>query len=501
MEKIKMKNDTVVSSKVNFSKIFFYLLLAMSLSFGVNCGKKKKKAMFWMAALTGGGSSTTTSTGNPQQTDSNGVPLPTSNTASSSTTPAQEVATHGPATISGTLNATDCKNASNVAIPCSSDASLDLTQITIQLVDSQGNVIATTQPDATGNYSFNVADLSNGDYRVLINSGNGLNYAYQDLNFTFNPVNSSANDIAGVDLSSSRLYLTSGPAIITGTATTPGFKDQNGNVIVTAGALPNGTVVQLKDSNGTVIATTTTTGGTYTFNQANLPNGNYSITVLGSGQSSNGQPFTDTSSAVPIQFSFQGNNPATPTNVTIPGLSSAWNPASSATANLSNWSITNVAISGSDLSGFTVNLKDANGNIVGTTTTNASGQYSFSQSLTGGVYSVEISKAGFLTTSSSFSFTPNPTGSATSVTQSGGPNKVVPRPSNVTGQVTATGVSRIEGASINFRPDTTQAPSNLLYLATGSDDRLRNLASLWMREACMNIGASCTTPLDRKSVV
>jgi hypothetical protein len=493
LEKIKMKNNPIVSNLSNLSRFSFYLLLAISLTFSVNCGKKKKKAMFWMAALTGGGSSTTSSTGSPQQTDSNGVPLPTSNTSStSSTTPSQEVSTHGPATISGTLNATDCKNASNVTIPCSSDAGLDLTQITIQLVDGQGNVIATTKPDANGNYTFNIPDLTNGDYRVLINSGNGLNYAYQDLNFTFNPVNSNANNIAGVDLSSSRLYLTSGPATITGTATTPGFKDQNGNVIVAAGALPNGTVVQLKDNTGTVIATTTTSGGTYTFNQPNLPNGNYSITVIGSGQSSNGQPFTDTSSAVPIQFSFQGNNPVTPTVVTIPGLSSAWNPANSATANLSNWSITNVAISGSDLSGFTVNLKDANGNIVGTTTTNASGQYSFSQSLTGGVYSVEISKAGFLTTSSSFSFTPNPTGSATSVTQSGGPNKVVPRPSNVTGQVTATGVSRIEGASINFRPDTTQAPSNLLYLATGSDDRLRNLASLWMREACLAVGACAT---------
>lgn len=498
-----MKNVNVISNKVSLSKIFFYMLLALSLAFSANCGKKKKKAMFWMAALTGGGS-TTSSTGTPQQADSNGVPLPSSNnspaTATTSTSETnstgttasvQEVANHGQATISGTLNATDCKNASNVTIPCSSDAGLDLTQVTIQLIDSQGNVIGTTKPNADGTYSFNIADLTNGDYRVLINSGNGLNYAYQDLNFTFNPVNANANNITGVDLSSTRLYLTSGPATITGTATTPGFKDQSGSVIVAAGPMPVGTTVQLKDANGNVIATTTTNAsGVYTFNQANLPNGNYSITVLGSGQSSGGQPFTDTSSAVPIQFSFAGNNPATPTLVTIPGLSSAWNPASSAVANITNWGIANVAISGSDLSGFTVNLKDANGNIVGTTTTDAAGKYSFSQTLSSGVYSVEISKAGFLTSSTSFSFTANPTGSATSVTQSGGFNKVVPRPSNVTGQVTASGVSRIEGASINFRPDSTQPPSNLLYLATGSDDRLRNLTSLWMREACIAIAAN-----------
>ena len=165
------------------------MLLALSLAFSANCGKKKKKAMFWMAALTGGGS-TTSSTGTPQQADSNGVPLPSSNnspaTATTSTSETnstgttasvQEVANHGQATISGTLNATDCKNASNVTIPCSSDAGLDLTQVTIQLIDSQGNVIGTTKPNADGTYSFDIADLTNGDYRVLINSGNGLNYA------------------------------------------------------------------------------------------------------------------------------------------------------------------------------------------------------------------------------------------------------------------------------------------------------------------------------------
>lgn len=488
-----MKNDTS-QNKINYSKIFFYLLLAVSLAFSANCGKKKKKAFFWMAALTGGGSITGTGTGNGSstQTDSNGVPLTASST-SSSTTPSQEVATHGPATIAGTLTATNCKNGSNVEIACSSDSGLDLTQITVQLVDSQGNVIATTHPDSTGKYNFNIADLNNGDYRVLINTGNGLNYAYQDVNFTYNPVNSAANNIAGVDLSASRLYLTSGPATITGTATTPGFKDQTGAQLVAAGPMPNGTVVQLKDGNGNVIATTTTTNGAYTFNIPNLPNGNYSITVIGSGQSYNGQPYSDVSSAVPIQFSFQGNNPATPTLMNIPGLSSAWNPATSAVANITNWSIRNVAVSGSDLSGFTVNLKDANGNIVGTTTTNASGQYSFSQTLSSGVYSVEISKPGFITASTSFSFTANPYGNATAVSQTA-PNNVVANPSNVTGQVTGPSNSPplIVGSSINFRPDSTQPPANLLYLATGSDIRLSNLASLWMREACAAVSACAT---------
>ena len=481
-----MKNNVVLSVLNNISRYTFYLLLAISLAFSVNCGKKKKKAMFWMAGLTGGSESGT------GRSDSNGVPIPNSNTNGSNVTPSQEVASHGPATITGKLNVTECKDANNVQIDCSNDSGLDLTAVSIQLIDKNGNVVATTQPDANGNYSFNLPDLANGDYRVLINSGNGLNYAYQDVNFVFNPVNGSANTISGIDLNSSRLYLTTGPAVITGTATTPGFKDQSGNTIVAAGPMPDGTEVQLKDKDGNVIATTTTTNGNYTFNLPNLTNGNYSITVIGSGQSSNSQPFTDTSSAVPIQFSFQGNDPNIATQLTIPGLSSAWNPASSATATLTNWSIVNVAVSGSDLSGFTVKLKDANGNVVATTTTNASGQYSFNNTLSSGIYSVEISKTGFVTASNSFSFTPNPNGSSTSVTQSGGPNKVVARPSNITGQVAGpdNAPPRIDGASINFRPDSTQAPSNLLYLATGSDDRLRNLTSLWMREACIAVPAN-----------
>ena len=74
-----MKNNYVLSNLTNLSKFTFYLLLAITLSFNVNCGKKKNKAMFWMAALTGEGSTTGGSGsggGVTIQTDSNGVPLP-----------------------------------------------------------------------------------------------------------------------------------------------------------------------------------------------------------------------------------------------------------------------------------------------------------------------------------------------------------------------------------------------------------------------------------------
>ncbi|MDX1957629.1 MAG: carboxypeptidase regulatory-like domain-containing protein [Leptospiraceae bacterium] len=483
----------IISKRSFLMKTQLILVLIASL-FVVDCSKKKKKGLLlpFMMVLTGNNSSKASQASTQVVSDSNGVPLPQT-VSTSSTTPSQEVAISGPATVIGTLAASNCKDLNNNPILCSFDTGLDLTQINIQLVDNNGNVIATTNPNPNGTYSFNIPNFTNGDYRVLINTGNGLNYTYQDFNFTFDPVNPSSNNITGIDLNANRLYLTQGPATISGTATTPGFRDQSGAVIVPAGALPTGTTVQLRDSNGNVIAkTTTNASGNYTFNIPNLVNGNYSVAVLGSGQSSNGQPFTDIVSD--FAFNFSGNNAVVPTQVGMPTMVSAWNPASSAVANLNNWSIANVAVSGTDLSGFTVKLKDANGNVVASTTTNASGQYSFSTSLGSGVYSIEVSRTGFASSNSSFSFTPNPTGSATSVSQSGGPNRIVPLPSNISGRVTgpSNAPPRIEGASINFRPASNQAPSNLLYLATGSDNRLRNLASLWMREACIAF-ASCNS--------
>ena len=60
------------------------------------------------------------------------------------------------------------------------------------------------------------------------------------------------------------------------TSITGRILDQNGTAIsgatvVAAGPVPDGTVVQLKDKDGNVIATAATTNGNYTFNQANLP--------------------------------------------------------------------------------------------------------------------------------------------------------------------------------------------------------------------------------------
>jgi hypothetical protein len=467
------------------------LLIVLISFFTIDCGGKKKKAAFpfWMAALMGDTKSSGTGLdGLGNTTDSNGNILPPTTGSNPNAAVVQEIPTHGPALITGTIKPKNCKDNSNNPIDCSLDTGLDLTQVIVQLVDSNGNVIATTNPSANGNYTFNIPDLNNGNYRVLINSGNGLNNTHQDFNFTFDPTVIGPNQVSLGDLEPSRLYLTSGPAAITGQVTTPGFIAQDGTPIVSAGGL-SGVTVNLKDSSGNTIATAVTdASGNYSFNIANLPNGNYTVEALGSQVLNNGQPFTNVSTGFP--FTFVGNNPNVPTPVNAGNISSAWNPATSAVANIST-SITNVAISGGDLSGFTVKLKDSSGNVVATTITAADGSFSFSQNLSSGVYSLEVTKDGFLTSNSSFSFTPNPNGSATNVSQ--GVIKVVPRPSNITGIVSGPSNSppRIEGAVINFRPSNTQPPTGLLYLIQGPDDRLRNLATLWLSEACPTCYASC----------
>ncbi|MCB1178819.1 MAG: carboxypeptidase regulatory-like domain-containing protein [Leptospiraceae bacterium] len=484
-----------MSMSYSFKRLTTILLITLLTLFTVDCGGKKKKALFpfWIAALMGGDAGTG-STGvngvSTANTDSNGVVLPSGNGSNPNAPIVQEIATHGPATISGNINPQNCKDSSNNPIACSNDSGLDLSQISVQLVDSDGNVVATTQSDANGNYTFNIDDLNNGNYRVLINTGNGLNSDHEDINFTFNPTVTGPNLVSVGELNPDRLYITQGPAVITGQVTTPGFKDQTGSTIVNAGGI-SGATVNLVDSSGNVIGTTTTdSNGNYSFNIPNLTNGNYTINILGSGVTDSGQPFSDVTTG--FQFSFVGNDPNVATNVNAGNISSSWNPATSAVANISS-SIQNVAINGSDLSGFTVNLKDASGNIVATTTTNGNGEYSFSQTLTSGVYSIEVIKDGFLTANSSFSFTPNPSGTATSVSQ--GVINVVPRPSNITGTVSGPGnsPSRIEGAVINFRPSNVQPPTSLLYLIQGPDDRLRNLATLWLSEACPTCYATCAS--------
>jgi hypothetical protein len=438
----------------------------------------------WMAALMGGSPTELDSS-----LDSNGVKLP-----EIVQTALQDVPTYGAVIINGSLSATQCSQEGN-SIDCNNDSGLNLSSVTIQLVSANGTVVDSTQLSPTGQYSFSLTNLNNGNYRILINTGNGLNYSYEDFNFIYDPTINGSNTITVNTLVATRYYLSNGPSSLSGSVKSQSFSDQNGSTVIPNSPLSGVTVKLLNSSNVEISRTITNNAGVYEFVIQNLANDNYKIFIEGSSFLSLNRPYND--EIIPFRFVFLGNDPTTITSVPLSNTNLTWIPAPTAPLVIGEWTLSNIANPNLDLGGFTIILKDSSGNYLSTSTSDSAGKFSFNFSLGQGVYSIEVSKSGFYTTGASFTFTPNYSGNPTTVTQTA-PLKIVPIPSNITGVVSGINNSppRIEGATINFKPANTQAPSNLAYLVSGSDDRLKNLASLWMREACTHITSCLATCLS-----
>lgn len=468
-----MEQKMKIKVKIPILKILTSIILLVAT---VRCGAQQGTASMvpWMAALMGG--STPASPTSITATDSNGTKLP-----EVIETPLQEVPTAGPANITGSITATNCiSNGSD--IDCKNDTGLNITLVKIQLVSALNERIAITYPSSSGAFSFIIPNLKNGNYRVLINTENGLNYTYSDFNYIYDPTNSSGSTIKLSTLIATRYYIEKGPAIISGLVITSGFKDQNGSTIVPQGAV-QGVKVSLYSASETLVAEQITdSAGKYIFNIANLPNGMYSIKVFGADKTFENRPFQNVTSET--RFIFLGNDPSVTTSIENRSIVIQWIPSPTAPVQISNWKINNAANPGLDLSGFTVQLKKS-GTVVSTSSTDATGNFSFQNSLEKGEYEIEISKTGFLNSSISFNFIPNYSGNSTPVVQST-PIFVVPRPSNITGNVAGFNntPSRIHGATINFKPAKSHPPSSLAYLL--KDEKLKNLAELWIRESCTN---------------
>ncbi|MCB1159980.1 MAG: hypothetical protein KDK45_20940, partial [Leptospiraceae bacterium] len=206
-----------------FKKFSFWgsLILILVLAFTSGCSKKKQAIPLLPLALTG---SESVSSGGIDDgaKDSNGITLPSSNSSTDSGTSSgtgtgtttnndgntqtntvpsskQEVATHGPAKITGKIVPTIgglpiCAEGQTPGDPpqcvLETGAQLDLTKVEVKLIQNVNGeevVVATTNLNADGSYTFNVEDLNNGVYRVLTNSGNGLNFVEQDFQFTYDP--------------------------------------------------------------------------------------------------------------------------------------------------------------------------------------------------------------------------------------------------------------------------------------------------------------------------
>lgn len=433
-------------------RAFWIALAAIPvLLFSTQC-KKKKDALPFL--LFGAQEAT-----NP--VDSNGNPLPNNQGPGE-----QEVATSGPALITGSV----------LALEGEQEADFDYESVEVRLVAPDGTVVATRNLNSDGSYSFSPENLENNNYRVVLPSGQGLEGTHVDFNFIFDPTSSPTVE----NLSAIQAQITtfiSGPTIITGSVESPGYQDAS--ITVPTGPIP-GVEVVLLNRNQEPIATAVTDGqGNFTFDLTDsqdwLSNGSYVILARGSEVSARGRTYSD--AATSINFVFQGNIQSNPTSISAGKISSDWNAADSAEASITG-TIENIALA-ENVSGILVELLNGNGEVMDSDRTDGSGAFALNEELQKGVYSLRITGESFEQKNHSFSFVPRADGSLTSV--STGSITVRPVDSVITGTITeaATGAS-VEGAVISFRPAQEQPVEKLRYLLDDPD--LSAAVQRWIQE-------------------
>lgn len=268
---------------------------------------------------------------------------------------------------------------------------IDLSGVTVNLLGKDGSVVATTTTDANGNYSF--TGLNDGTYTVQVDKTGSL----ADKEQTEDPSGKADSRSQAIT------FTRSDPDVINvnfGYAddySIHGLVYRDGDRNETHGATEKGyanQTVELRDKDGKVVATTTTDeNGAYSFEK--LPAGDYTVKVVKDGaltdldQTEDPDSTKDSTSGV-ISL---GNDHRTETDVNF--------------GYIANNSINGTIYRDGDrdgkkgdtegrYSGVTVQLLDKDGKIIGTTTTDKDGKYSF-EHLPDGTYSVKVVKDGALT--------------------------------------------------------------------------------------------------------
>ena len=262
--------------------------------------------------------------------------------------------------------------------------------VTVQLLDASGNVVATTTTDANGTYSF--SKLPDGTYSVKVVRDGELADTEQTEDPDTNKDNASEPVTLGED-NPTKDHIDFG---YVPDYSIHGLVYRDGDRNETHGATEKGyanQTVELRDKDGKVVATTTTDeNGAYSFSK--LPAGDYTVKVVKDGaltdldQTEDPDSTKDSASGV-ISL---GNDHRTETDVNF--------------GYIANNSINGTIYRDGDrdgkkgdtegrYSGVTVQLLDASGNVVATTTTDKDGKYSF-EHLPDGTYSVKVVKDGVL---------------------------------------------------------------------------------------------------------
>ena len=262
--------------------------------------------------------------------------------------------------------------------------------VTVQLLDASGNVVATTTTDANGTYSF--SKLPDGTYSVKVVKDGELADTEQTEDPDATKDNASEPVTLGED-NPTKDHIDFG---YVPDYSIHGLVYRDGDRNETHGATEKGyanQTVELRDKDGKVVATTTTdANGAYSFSK--LPAGDYTVKVVKDGaltdldQTEDPDSTKDSASGV-ISLS---NDHRTRTDVNF--------------GYIANNSINGTIYRDGDrdgrkgdtegrYSGVTVQLLDASGNVVATTTTDKDGKYSF-EHLPDGTYSVKVVKDGAL---------------------------------------------------------------------------------------------------------
>ncbi len=235
-----------------------------------------------------------------------------------------------------------------------------LSDVTIQLLDSQGNVIATTTTDQQGDYEFDglaagtygVHELQPAGYLQGCTLPGSLGGEHNTPDFITQV--GMTTDQHGTDYDFSELL----PASISGSVAD-----------CLAGVPLSGVTVQLLDVNGNVIRTTTTDDeGDYSFTGLR-PGETYGVNeILPPGYMHNDETLGSDGGVI-INDAFAQITPGSGVNATDYDFCDIL-PASI------RGSVAD-CIAGVPLSGVTVQLRDANGNVIETTTTDSQGDYQF----------------------------------------------------------------------------------------------------------------------------
>ena len=261
---------------------------------------------------------------------------------------------------------------------------------TVQLLDKDGTVIATTKTDANGMYSFD--KLPDGTYSVKVVKDGAL----ADNEQTGDPdstLDNASEPITLDEANPTKKDVDFGYVpdyFIKGTI----YRDGNrSGALDTDEKLYEGVTVQLRDADGTVVATTTTDAdGAYSFDK--LPACTYTVTVVQDGPIAGLEQTGDpdaTKDNASESITLNNDNPST-TDVNFGYVNN-----NSLSGTVYRDDSRNGDQDGTEpgYSGVIVQLLDKDGQVITTTTTDANGRYSFDK-LPDGTYSVTVVKDGEL---------------------------------------------------------------------------------------------------------